>query len=144
MSQMSCPNFTVMAVLQQLSHLSYHVPAALSFYHVLAILPSLSCPVCTISILFSGCPVLAVLPKLSCPSNPSPVFLSPALDLLSYSYCPVLFVLSYMSCPGAQSWKSYTDCPVLAVHGCPYMADKKFKNSFSRGLKASVNPALKK
>jgi hypothetical protein len=52
--------------------------------------------------------------------------------------CPVFVVMfswscSICSCPtcpalGVLSWIFYPDFPVLAVQGCPYMADQKLKN----------------
>jgi hypothetical protein len=125
MSQVSCLNFIVMAVLPQLSNLSLPILAALSF-HILAILSSLYHPGCHLQLSFPGCPVQAFLSQLFCPSIPVPALLPPCTVFV------VMFSLSYLFCPtgpvlGVLSWK-HTDCPVLAVQGSPYMADQKLKN----------------
>jgi hypothetical protein len=125
MSLMSCPNFTVMAVLPQLPHLSCPVLLSCSDHPVLSVLSCLFYPD-ILWLSYPGCTVLADLPRLSCPSCPAPAFLSPAL----FPRCPVFFLMFSLPCPiclvlHALSSKSYTDCPVLADWGSPYMADRK-------------------
>ncbi len=137
MSQMSCPHFTIMAVLPQLSDLNCPVPPALfllscSGRHDLAILSSLYCLCCTIpTVFFSSC-----LAWLCRPICPAPAFLSPercppVLCLLCF-HCPVLSVLSYMPCPRYTVMEilyrvSCPVCPGLSSHGWSKIEDKKRK-----------------
>jgi hypothetical protein len=89
----------------------------------------MSYPSCHALTVLPACPTPVVLPRLSCPSCPDLVFMFPAL----FSRFPVFVVLFSLPCPiclvlHSLSSKSYTDCPVLAVQGSPYMADQKLKN----------------
>ncbi len=128
MSQMSCPDCAVIAVLLRFSRPSCHVPA------VLAALSSFSCPACPIPDDPLWLPFQAVLCRSSRPSCPFPAAVPTSLQLfcprcpdfvvkfsLSCPSCFVLDALPQVYCPTVLYWlsclQSCPGCPVRSLNG---------------------------
>ncbi len=94
MSQLSCPDYTVLAVIPQL--FCQNFPVLGHGCHVLAVIFRPSCPLCLVRADITRLPWVAGLSILTCPSCPFPT-VTPSAQL-SFHGCPVKVILSCLSC----------------------------------------------